>query len=301
MNRIHAYLAALLVFASVVAVRADDEIPHGVVAHNGAVGHGHAAASDPLPALPAAADEGKFWETLTPYDVDVHFNEVVNFSQNPGFPPFIPAGPKVPRSGTEWTVDWRDSVLEDLHRLKYEYRTITDGTGTETTEPNVGDGLIISHIIQNNSGIDWAGYSFRLQAADILVNCALGDSPCEGGDDVGSIIAEALDREIRLVEDIGYSSADMDAADVDLEITSGAGGGPEITLLFNNGPLASGEEFELRYTVNHQGFPFGPGGAPAELPDGFFVYQHPLPIPTPGAVALAMIGFGIISCRRRSS
>ena len=82
----------------------------------------------------------------------------------------------------------------------------------------------------------------------------------------------------------------------------GGGGGPEITMMFDNGPLAPGEQFELRYTVNHLGFPFGPSGPPADLPDGFFLYQHPLPvpIPAPGAVALAMIGFGIIGCRRRS-
>ncbi|MEE9296965.1 MAG: hypothetical protein V3W34_18630 [Phycisphaerae bacterium] len=299
MNRTRLHVAVLVIFVFGGSAQAHD-LPHGVVLHNGTLD------SDPTRALPAVpppltSDYSQFWEGITPTNVGVKLTEVVNFSQAV-LPPFLPPAPKSPRSGTEWTVDWQTSVLDKLHRLKYEYRTVgPEVDGELQQEPFVGNGLVVSHIIQNNSGVAWAGFTFRLTAADIMVNCSLGDSPCESPEaNVGSILAESLDREIRLVEDIGYSSADMSAQDVELQIQEGPDAGPEITLLFNQGFfLEDGQEFELRYTVNHQGFPFGPNDDTSNLPDGFFLYQHPIPVPAPSAVALAMIGFGMIGWFKR--
>jgi len=246
------------------------ELPHGVVLHNGTLD------SDPsrlTPFVVSDPDFAPFWEGVTPANVDVNLDEDVLFSQSC---PLVGCGEAIPLSSTTWTVDWQDSILDELHRLKYEYRSVIDA-GEGTAEPLVGKGLEVTHIVKNNSGVDWAGYSIRLRAADIPVACQFPSS-CEGIDFV-SILTRGAN--VGLVEDLGFFSDDPTfPASVSVVVQETPDGTPEVTLLFTPTAMVPGQQFELSYTVNHQGFPFGPGGPPDILPDAFFLYQHPLEVQT---------------------
>ncbi|MEE9294137.1 MAG: hypothetical protein V3W34_04110, partial [Phycisphaerae bacterium] len=191
-----------------------------MVLHNGTVD------SDPARVTPGALDPdfALFWEdeTATQPTVLVKLDEDVEFSQTFSLscecfdipPPGCEKRGECliiistsPESGTTWTVDWQTSVLDELLRLKYEYREVLPKVdGVFQMEPFLAEGLVVSHIIINSSGVDWAGYTFRLKAADILVDCLAGIQVCEGRPfDLGSIIDESLDRPIALVGDLGYS------------------------------------------------------------------------------------------------
>lgn len=186
------------------------------------------------------------------------------------------------------------------HELDYTYEAIytqdalNSGTATspDATEPNVGQGLLVTEIVTNNSGVEWGGYRFGAHSADIYYYCAscAEDDPPIPLSDFDVITGAGL-----TVMDIGFSSTSpVGVVDIDV-MTQMDGSDPIVELGFEN-PLGVGEQFTLSYVINYLD-PENPSGD-----DAFHLFQEPLPvnpIPAPGAAVLAMLGFSAIGWVRR--